>query len=164
MYGFGEEVEPTEQGQGEQGPKWFREQMAKVSGDIKALRDENAALRAEKARQEVEKKLTAQGYAPQAAGLYTGTPEELDSWLAANGGALAKTGGEAAGEAGQGVQGTPQSVVPAESQQALAAFSAAGTDGAPALSGEDALVARMDSFNNPEEFKKFMREQGNRRF
>lgn len=162
MYGFGagEEIEPS--GQEQPAPKWFRQHMDKVSEDLKALREENDRLKAAQQRQEVEKALTAKGYAPQAAGLFTGTPDKLDDWLAANGGALAKTGGEAAGEAGEGVQGTPQSVVPAESQAAQAAFSAAGTDGAPALGGDDALAARLNQAQSMDEVYAIMREQGSK--
>lgn len=164
-YGFGEMEEPAEQGQGEQGPKWFRDQMAKVSGDIKALRDENASLRADRDRQAVQNTLTAQGYAPEAANLYTGTPDKLNDWLAANAAALARTGGTAAeGEQGVTQQGPPETVVSSESQAALAAMNAAATGGTGPLSGEDQLAARLDAAATPEEFSAIMREAGNVRY
>lgn len=163
MYGFGadEGIEP--QGQGEQGPKWFREHMDKVSEDIKALRAENEALRAEKAKAEVTKTLTAQGYAPQVADLYTGKPEGLTDWLSANGAALAKAAPAAEGEEQAAPQGTPQTVVSPESQAAAAAFAAAGTDGAsPALAGDDALAARLAAAKDQDEFNTILRENGSR--
>lgn len=163
MYGFGEES--TEQApDAAVAPKFYRDYMDKVSKQLQALQDKNDALEKVQNQQAVKDALTAKGYAPQAAGLYTGTPDKLDDWLAANGGALAKTGGETAGEAGEGVQGTPQSVVPAESQAQMTAFSAAGSGAASALSGEDALNARLQAAQTQEELAQIMREQGNTRF
>jgi hypothetical protein len=164
MYGFGEEEQGGPQGQSEQGPKWFREQMAEVSGTLKELRAENERLKENQRQEQVAKKLTAQGYAPQAAGLYTGTPDKLDDWLSANGAALAKTGGEAAAEQGQGVQGTPATVVSPESQAAMQQMASAGVDGVAAISGDDQITARMNAANTEEEFKAIMREAGNVRF
>jgi hypothetical protein len=163
MYGFGEEEQGGPQGQSEQGPKWFREQMAEVSGTLKELRAENERLKENQRQEQVAKTLTAKGYAPQAAGLYTGTPDKLDDWLSANGAALAKTGGEAV-EQGQGVQGTPASVVSPESQAAMQQMASAGVDGVAAISGDDQLAARMEAANTPEEFNAIMREAGNVRF
>lgn len=160
-YGFGVEDDVTEPAAQDQGPKWFRDQMAKVSADIKSLREENEALRAEKARTQVREALTAQGYAPQVANLYTGQPEGLNDWLAANAAALAKTGGEAAIEAEQGVQGTPQSAISAEDQAAMAKMAAAGQDRTAALGGEDQLAARLAQANTPEELAAIMRGEGN---
>lgn len=164
-YEFGVEDEMNEPSGQDQGPKWFRDQMAKVSGDIKSLREENETLRAERARAQVRDALTAKGYAPQVADLYTGQPDKLDDWLGTYGAGLAKTGGEAAAEAGQGVQGTPQSSVSAEDQAAMAKMAAAGQDGASAaLSGEDQLVARMNAAKSMEELDAIMRESGSRYF
>jgi hypothetical protein len=161
-YGFGIEDEQGEpEIQETQGPKWFRDYMGKVSGQLGELKAENDRLKAAQQKQEVEKALTAQGYAPQAAGLYTGTPDKLDDWLSANGAALAKTDG-AAVEQGQGVQGTPQTVVSPESQAAQAAFSAAGSGAASGLSGDEQLVARLSAAQNDEEWAAIMREAGNR--
>lgn len=163
MYGFGEEEQGGPQGQGEQGPKWFREQMAEVSGTLKELRAENERLKESQRREQVASALAAQGYAPQAAGLYTGSPDKLDDWLTANAAALAKTGGEAA-EQGQGVQGTPQTVVSPESQAAMQQMASAGVDGVAATSGEDQILARMNAASSEEEFNAIMREAGNVRF
>lgn len=166
MYGFGaeeEQGEPQNQ-EGAVAPKFYRDYMEKVSKQLQALQDRNDALEKSQRQQQVKEALTAKGYAPEAAQLFTGKPEELDTWLGTYGAGLAKTGGEAAGEAGQGVQGTPQSVVPAESQAALAAFSAAGSGAAPALAGEDALAARIDAAKTSEELATIMREAGNKRF
>lgn len=161
-YGFGEEIEQGEpEAQEAQGPKWFRDYMGKVSGQLGELKAENDRLKAAQQKQEVEKTLAAKGYAPQAAGLYTGTPDKLDDWLSANGAALAKTDG-AAVEQGQGVPGTPQTVVSPESQAAQAAFSAAGSGAASGLSGDDQLAARMNAAQNMEELDAILREAGNR--
>lgn len=163
-YGFGVEDE------GEQGepqipagaaPKWFRERMDKVSEQLKALQERNELLEQAQRQTQVAEALTAKGYAPQAAGLYTGTPDKLDDWLSANGAALAKTDGGAV-EQGQGVQGTPQTVVSPESQAAQAAFSAAGSGAASGLSGDDQLAARMNAAQNMEELDAILREAGNR--
>lgn len=164
MYGFGAEEEQGEPQiqEGAVAPKFYRDYMDKVSAQLKALQDKNDALEKAQRQQQVKESLTAKGYAPQVADLYQGKPEELDSWLGAYGAGLAKADGSAAGEAGQGVQGTPQSVIPAESQAAMAAFSAAGSDGAPALSGEDALNARLNAAQTQEEFAAIMREAGNK--
>jgi hypothetical protein len=166
MYGFGAESEQGEP-QGQEGavaPKFYRDYMDKVSQQLKALQDRNDALESSQRQQEVRTTLTAKGYAPQVADLYTGEPGKLDDWLGTYGAGLAKADGAAAGEAGQGAQGAPQSVIPAESQAAMAAFSAAGTDGAIALTGEEALVARMNAASSKEEFDAIMRDAGNRRF
>lgn len=161
-YGFGEEIEQGEpEAQEAQGPKWFRDYMGKVSGQLGELKAENDRLKAAQQKQEVEKTLAAKGYAPQAAGLYTGTPDKLDDWLSANGAALAKTDGGAV-EQGQGVPGTPQTVVSPESQAAQAAFSAAGSGAASGLSGDDQLAARMNAAQNMEELDAILREAGNR--
>lgn len=163
MYGFGtEENEPQIQEQ--PAPKWFRQHMDKVSEDLKALREENDRLKAAQQQQAVREALTAKGYAPQVADLFQGTPDKLDDWLGAYGAGLAKTGGEATGEAGEGVQGTPQTVVSPESQAALAAHAAAGSDGAQPLLGEDQLVARMNAANSHEELAAILRESGNKHF
>lgn len=164
-FGFGEDDETTEpQGQGEREPAWFRSRMDKVSGEIAELKAENDRLKTAQRQQEVAEALKAKGYAPQAAGLYTGTPDKLDDWLGANSAALARADGAAVEQGQEGVQGTPQTVVTPESQAAQAAFSAAGQNGAPALGTEDQLAARMNAAQTEEEFAAIMREAGNRRF
>lgn len=162
-FGFGEDEEQGEPQQSEQGPKWFRTQMAEVSDTLKELRAENDRLKEGQRQTQVADALKAKGYAPTAAELFTGTPDKLDDWLGTYGAALAKSDG-ATVEQGQGVQGTPQSAVPAESQAAMAAFSAAGTDGVPALGGDDQLAARINATDDEAEFKAIMRGAGNRYF
>lgn len=161
MYGFGaEEVEPQAEAKE---PAWFRSRMDKVSSEIAELKAENDRLKTEAAKQTVRDALTAKGYAPEAAGLYTGTPDKLDDWLSANGAALAKTAGAVEGEQGQTQQGPPASAVSAESQQAQAAFQAAGQGAAgAAASAEDQLTARLKAANTVEELDAIMREQGSR--
>lgn len=162
-YGFGiedEQGEPQAPSSAE-GPKFYREWMDKVSGQLGELKAENDRLKAAQQKREVEQALTAQGYAPQAAGLYTGTPEGLNDWLSANGAALAKVDGGAV-EQGQGTQGVPQSAISPESQAAQAAFSAAGSGAASGLSGDDQLAARLAGAQNMEELDAILREAGNR--
>lgn len=162
MYGFGEES--TEQApDAAVAPKFYRDYMDKVSKQLQALQDKNDSLEKAQNQQAVKDALTAKGYAPQAAGLYTGSPDKLDDWLSANGAALAKTGGEAV-EPGQGVQGTPQTVVSPESQAAMQQMASAGVDGVAATSGEDQLNARLNAADSQEEFNAIMREAGNVRF
>lgn len=164
MYGFGVEGELGEpQGQETKEPAWFRSRMDKVSSEIAELKAENDRLKADAAKQTVREQLTAQGYAPQVADLYTGKPEGLNDWLTANAAALAKVDGTAVQQGQEGVQGTPQTVVSSESQAAQAAFAAAGTDAAAAaLGGEEQLVARMNTATTEEEFMAVLREAGNK--
>lgn len=164
MYGFGAEEEQEEpQIQGDPNPKGFRKWMDEVSGTLKELRAENDRLRAAQQKTEVEKALTAKGYAPEAAGLFTGTPDKLDDWLSANGAALAKAAGAAEGEQGQVPTGPPASTVSAESQAQQAAFQAAGRGAAgAAASSEDQIVARIKAANSLEELEAIEREQGSR--
>jgi len=147
---------------GQQSPKWFREYMDKVSGQLKDLQADNAALRAEKARADVENALKAKGYAPQAAGLYQGDPTKLDEWLTANGGALARLpeGEQAQGEATP--QGPPASTVPADGQADMQRMMEQGVNGVAAPQGSDKEVAAaLAAANTPEEFEKLMRANGN---
>lgn len=162
-YGFG--VDDIEQGEPQApanaAPKWFRDRMDQVSEQLKVLQARNEQLEQTQRQTQVREALTAQGYAPQAAGLYTGTPEGLNDWLSANGAALAKTDG-AAVEQGQGVQGTPQTVISPESQAALQQMAAAGQDGAAALSGDDQLAARLAAAKDEDEWNAIMRENGSK--
>lgn len=163
MYGFGPDDEATgEAAPTSQAPKWYREGLEKLSGQIAEIKAENDRLKAEKAKQSVRDTLTAQGYAPQVADLYAGQPEGLNDWLGTYGAGLAKTGDVDAIEAGQGVQGTPTSAVSPEDQAAMARMAAAGQGGTGALAGEDQLAARMRQAQTPEELAALMREQGSK--
>lgn len=161
-YGFGEDegeqIEP--QGQEPQGPKWFRERMDKVSEQLKVLQERNAQLEQTQRQSQIAEALTAKGFSPQAAGLYTGTPDKLDDWLGTVGAALAKTDGSAV-ESGQSVENT-QTVVTPESQAAQATFAAAGQDGAAALASDDQLAARIRTATNQEDLDAIMREAGSK--
>lgn len=165
-YGFGVE-DGIEQGEPQApanaAPKWFRERMDEVSETLKELRAENDRLKEGQRRTQVAEALTAQGYAPQAAGLYTGKPEGLTDWLSANGAALAKVDGGAV-EQGQGTQGVPATVVSPESQAAQQAFSAAGSGAASGLSGDEQLAARIAGAQNDDEVNAILKEQGSRFF
>lgn len=149
-------------GQQSQGPKWFREGLAKLSGQVQELKAENDRLKQEKTRSELEKAFTAKGYAPQAAGLFTGDPAKLDEWLTVNGGALAKlpsTEGEQAGEQTQ--QGPPASTVPAEGQEALQRMQEQGTQGVAAPQGTDnEIAASLKAAGDFEAFAKLMQSHG----
>lgn len=161
MYGFGADDETEPSVQGPQNPKWFRETITKVSDENKELRAKLEALEVRQRQQEVREALTAKGYAPQVADLYQGDPNKVDDWLGTYGAALARTGGEAA-EQGQGVQGTPQTVVSPESQAAMQQMAAAGQDGAASLSGEDQLVALLRGAKTEEEYNDILRANGNK--
>jgi hypothetical protein len=149
-------------GQEAQGPKWFRDYMDKVSGQLKDLKAENDRLQAEKKQQAVADALKAKGYAPQAAGLFTGEPAKLDEWLTANGGALAKLPeGEQQGEQ-QTHQGPPPSTVPADGQEQMQRMQEQGTQGvAPPAGTDNELAAALKAAQTPEQFAQLMQSHGN---
>lgn len=149
----------------EQGPKWFRQYMDKVSGQLNDLKAENDRLKAEKQRSELEKTFTAKGYAPQAAGLFTGDPAKLDEWLTANGAALAKLPAAPGEDGAQGEQqtqqGPPASTVPAEGQAEMQRMQAQGTQGAAAPQGTDKeIAAALAAAGSYEDFAKLMQANG----
>jgi hypothetical protein len=165
-YDFGYDGDDTsnlgEAGAGQQGPKWFREGLDKLSSQVAELRAENAALKAQQTKSEIENTLKAKGYAPQAASLYQGDPAKLDDWLTANGGALARLpeGEQAQGEVTP--QGPPASTVPADGQAEMQRMMEQGTAGVAAPQGSDKeIAAAIAAANSPEEFEKLMRAHGN---
>jgi hypothetical protein len=145
----------------QQGPKWFREGLAKLSSQVNELKAENDRLKAEKKQQAVADALKAKGYAPQAAGLFNGEPEKLDEWLTANGGALAKLPeGEQQGEQTQ--QGPPPSTVPADGQEQMRRMQEQGTQGvAPPAGTDNELAAALKAAQTPEDFARIMQSHGN---
>lgn len=145
----------------EQGPKWFRDYMDKVSGQLKAIQAENESLKAEKKQQAVADALKAKGYAPQAAGLFQGEPDKLDEWLTANGGALAKLPeGQHQGEE-QAPSGPPASTVPADGQEQMQRMQEQGTQGvAPPAGTEAEIAAAIKAAQTPEDFAKLMQSHG----
>lgn len=147
--------------QTEQGPKWFREGLAKLSGQVNELKAENDRLKAQQTRSELESTLKAKGYAPQAAGLYQGTPDKLDEWLTANGGALAKLPeGQQQGETVT-QQGPPASTVPADGQEQMQRMQEQGTQGvAPPQGTENEIAAALKAAQTPEDFAKLMQSHG----
>jgi hypothetical protein len=168
-YSFGYDDTGEEPGLGEtesqpQGPKWFREGLAKLSGQVQELKAENDRLKAAQTRGELENALKAKGYAPQAAGLFTGTPDKLDEWLTANGSALAKLPA-APGEDGQGEQalsGPPASTVPADGQEQMQRMQEQGTQGvAPPAGTDNEIAAALKAAGSPEDFAKLMQSHGN---
>ena len=168
-YSFGDfETDDTsdlgETGSQQQGPKWFREGLAKLSGQVNELKAENDRLKAAQTRGELETALKAKGYTPQAAGLFTGTPDKLDEWLTANGGALARLPQEGQ-QQGEEVtqQGPPASTVPADGQEQMQRMQEQGTQGvAPPQGSEKELAAAIAACQTEEEFAKLMQSQGNR--
>ena len=171
-YGFGyndpEFTPASEETQSAQGPKWFREGLDKLSGQVKELQAENERLKNAQKRAEVADALKTKGFAPQAAGLYTGDPAGLDKWLEANGAALARlpqTEGEQSSEQEPGAPQAPApSIVTPESQAALARMQAMGAGGAAPTGGEQEMVSQIEAMDDPEQFAQFMRAQGNRFF
>lgn len=168
-YSFGYDPTDDQSGLGEtgeqaqQGPKWFREGLSKLSGQVSELKAENDRLKQAQTRGELENTLKAKGYAPQAAGLFTGTPDKLDEWLTANGGALAKLpavpGEEAPGE--QAPTGPPVSSVPAAGQAVLQQMQEQGTQGvAPPTGTDNEIAAALKAASTPEDFAKLMQSHG----
>lgn len=163
-YGFGEEIEQGEQApDGAVAPKFYRDWMDKISGQLGELKAENDRLRAEQAKAAVKDTLTAQGYAPGVADLYTGKPEGLHDWLSANGALFAKATNADGEQQGETPQGSPQTVVSAESQAQLANFASAGQGAAgAAASSEDQLIARLNAATSLQELEAIEREHGSR--
>lgn len=145
----------------QQGPKWFREGLAKLSGQVNELKAENDRLKAAQTRSELENALKAKGYAPQAAGLFTGAPDKLDDWLTANGGALAKLPeGQQLGEE-QAPTGPPASTVPASGQEQMQRMTEQGTQGvAPPQGSDKELAAALAAAQTEEEFNALMKSHG----
>lgn len=166
-YSFGFEETDETSGLGEtnsqqpQGPKWFRDGLEKLSGQVNELKAENDRLKAEKKQQAVSEALKAKGYAPAAATLYTGEPDKLDEWLTANGAALAKLpdGEQAGGQQAQ--QGPPPTTVPADGQEQMQRMQEQGTQGVAAPQGTDAeIAAALKAAQTPEDFAKLMQSHG----
>ena len=168
-YSFGFDTDDTSDlgetnSQTQQGPKWFREGLEKLSSQVSELKAENDRLKAEKKTQAVADALKAKGYAPQAAGLFGGEPDQLDTWLTANGGALARLPQEGQ-QQGEEVtqQGPPASTVPADGQEQMQRMQEQGTQGvAPPQGSEKELAAAIAACQTEEEFAKLMQSQGNR--
>ncbi|OEJ24291.1 hypothetical protein AS594_07110 [Streptomyces agglomeratus] len=144
----------------QQGPKWFRDGLAKLSGQVKALEDENSRLKAAQVKNQVADALKAKGYAPSAATLYTGEPDKLDDWLTAHGGALAKLPADGQEQGEEQPPGTPVSTVPADGQDALQRMQEAGTQGVAPPQGTDKELAAALKAANPEQFAALMRANG----
>jgi hypothetical protein len=168
-YGFGyndpEFTPAPEETQSAQGPKWFREGLDKLSGQVRELQAENERLKNAQKRAEVAETLKTKGFAPQAAGLYTGDPAGLDDWLTANAAALARlpqTEGEQPSQEELGApQGTPPSIVTPEGQAEIARMQAMGAGNAAAPGGEQETVSKIQAMDDEAQFAQFMRAQGN---
>lgn len=164
-YGYDEpnsgagEPDPT------QGPKWFRDYMDKVSGQLAEVKAENDRLKMERRQATVAETLKAKGFAPNAATLYTGEPEKLDEWLGTHGDALAKLptapeepNGEPAPEA---PSGPPETTVPADQQNQMKQFSEAGQGAAPSGGSDKELAAAIASAKSRQEVNDLMARHGN---
>jgi hypothetical protein len=144
-------------------PKWFRERMDKVSEQVNALVEENSRLKQAQARNQVADALTAKGYAPSAAELYTGVPEKLDDWLTAHGGALAKLPAEGQEQGTGQPLGVPATVVPADGQEQMRRMQEAGTQGvAPPQGSDKELAAAIAAVTTEAEFDQLMKSHGSR--
>jgi hypothetical protein len=130
---------------------------------VNELKAENDRLKAAQVKSQLEDALKAKGYAPQAAGLFTGTPDKLDEWLTANGGALAKLPGDGQTQQGEEVtqQGPPASTVPADGQEQMQRMQEQGTQGvAPPKGSEAELAAAIAACKTDEEFAQLMQSHG----
>jgi hypothetical protein len=166
-YSFGYDATDDQSDLGEasasqQGPKWFREGLDKLSSEVKELRAENAALKQAQVKKELENTLKAKGYAPAAASLYQGDPTKLDDWLSANGAALAKLPAEGQEQhQEQAPAGPPASTVPAEGQEQMQRMMEQGTQGVAAPQGSDKeIAAAIAAAKTPEEFAQLMQSHG----
>ncbi|MFF6988357.1 hypothetical protein [Streptomyces sp. NPDC010273] len=167
-YSFGYDDTDDTSGLGEtndqqQGPKWFREGLAKLSGQVNELKAENDRLKAAQTRSQLEDTLKAKGYAPQAAGLFQGDPAKLDEWLTANNAALARLPeGQSQGEQQQTQQGPPPTTVPAEGQEQLQRLQNQGTQGvAPPQGSDKEQAAALAAITDPKAFAEYMAANGN---
>lgn len=166
-YSFGYEETDETSGLGEtqnqpQGPKWFREGLDKLSSQVSELKAENDRLKAAQQRSQVENTLKAKGFAPQAAGLFAGKPDQLDEWLTANGGALAKLPGDGQEQQGeQAPSGPPASTVPADGQEQMQRMQEMGTQGvAPPQGSDKELAAAIAACKTDEEYAQLMKSHG----
>ena len=166
-YSFGDGDSGFESDLGEasdqqQGPKWFREGLAKLSGQVNELKAENDRLKAEQAKNQVADALKAKGYAPTAAGLFTGTPDKLDDWLTAHGGALAKLPADGQEQQeGEQPPGPPASTVPADGQEQMQRMAEAGASGvAPPQGTDKEIAAALAAATSREDFDKIMKSHG----
>lgn len=165
-FGYDETDDSTsdlgETGGSQQGPKWFREGLSKLSSQVQELKAENDRLKTQQRQSQVADALKAKGYAPAAAGLFTGEPEKLDEWLTANGDALAKLPAAPGEEGDEGEPaGPPASTVPADGQEQMRLMQEAGTSGiAPPQGSDKELAAAIAAAKTPEEFAQLMKAHG----
>jgi hypothetical protein len=147
----------------QQGPKWFREGLAKLSSQNRELQEKVTRLEAEKKTQAVADALKAKGYAPAAAGLYQGDPAQLDEWLTANNAALAKLPGDGQEQQGeqQTQQGPPSTTVPADGQAEMQRMQEQGTQGvAPPQGTDNEVAAALKAAGSYEDFAALMQSNG----
>lgn len=154
------------QGQQDQGPKWFRDALAKQSQQIADLNARLQAADAEKRQAQIQSVFEAKGYAPSAAALYNGEPDKVDEWLGTYGNALAKVGQvqdqqRPPGDTGPADMAKPP-VLPPSTQADLQRMQQMGPAGAnaPGGSSDDDLAAALAATTNPEEFLQVARAHG----
>jgi hypothetical protein len=149
----------TQETQDQRAPAWFRDKMDADSKALKEMREQMELLRAENRQAKVEQRLTAQGYSPQVASLYSGEPDKVEEWLTANAPYLVKADGHTAAPQAQG--GAPQSTIPATGQAGMQQMNNAGPTGSENLpTGDDALAAALAATTTPEEFQAVARANG----
>lgn len=145
----------------DQGPKWFRDYMDKANQQIKTLTDALESERAEKAAVKIASVFESKGYAPSAAALYTGSPDQLDAWLETHGSALARTEQPPAAPPVPGEMQPQQGLAP-NVQADLHRMQQMGQSNslAPGESSDDQLAAALAATTNAEDFLKVAQANG----
>lgn len=162
-YNEGELNEPTQPESDNSTIKALRARAEADSKALEELREQVQTLQKETHQVKVADALKAKGYAPTAAGLYTGTPDKLDDWLGTHGAALAKVSVEGQGQDGeQTPTGPPASTVPADGQEQMRLMQEAGTSGAAAPQGSEAELVNRLKQAGPDEYAQIMAANGSR--
>lgn len=148
----------------DQGPKWFRDYMDKANQQIKTLTDALESERAEKQAVKIASAFQEKGYAPSAAALYTGTPDQLDAWLETHGSALARSDQQppAAPPVPGEMQQQPTGGLPPAVQADLHRMQQMGQASSLAggQSSDDQLAAALAATSSPEEFLQVAQAHG----
>jgi len=142
-------------GQQDQGPKWFRDYMAKSAQQIENLTRKLEDAEAKERQGEIATAFEAKGFARSAAALYQGTPDKVDEWLGTYGDALARSGQQPPQQTRPPGEMPPQQqVVPPSLQADLQKIQQQGlpTAIAPQSGSDDDLAAALRATTNPDEF------------
>lgn len=145
----------------EREPKWFRSYMDKANQQIAELNSKLEAAAAKERQQEIAAAFVEKGYAPGAAALYQGQPDQVDAWLEQHGAALARTGQQQQDTRPPGDVAPQQPGLDASAQANLQKMQQAGMGStAPGGSSDDDLAAALRATNSPEEFVKVAQAHG----